>query len=145
MEEEFQHLSIKEEAKLVIESDDNILDYIDYNLYLVGLSLAKSLGDVMSMCIDYNTIQRKNSLNNFMRIRVRLDDRNCYSESHCRKLLEAIDGVVVHGWLEEIRPEYRRQIKNPVVPWHRERGKKMLWDNVAKSSGVESSNDNAKI
>ncbi|PPD73520.1 hypothetical protein GOBAR_DD29545 [Gossypium barbadense] len=103
MEEEFQHLSIKEEAKLVIESDDNILDDIDYDLYLVG-----------------------------------------HSESHCHKLLEAIDGVVVHGWLEEIRAEYRRQIKNPVVPWRRERGKKMLWDNIAKSSGVEYSNDNAK-
>ncbi|MBA0587620.1 hypothetical protein Gorai_000746, partial [Gossypium raimondii] len=138
MEEEFQHLSIKEEAKLVIESDDNILDDIDYDLYLVGLSLAKSLGDVMSMCIEYDTIQRRNSLNYFMRIRVCLDDRNCHSESHCRKLLEAIDGVVVHGWLEEIRAEYRRQIKNPVVPWRCERGKTMLWDNVAKSLGVES-------
>lgn len=43
-----------------------------------------------------------------------------HSESHFRKLLEATDSGVAHGWSEEIKAEHRRQIKNPVVPWRRE-------------------------
>ncbi|MBA0808236.1 hypothetical protein Gohar_023992 [Gossypium harknessii] len=94
MKTNFQQMSIqnREEAYLIVEVEEAIMDDIDYDLCLVGKffgervkvhdlssgfafeNLDKSLGNIMGM-LEYDAMGGRNVLHNFMRIWVRLDTR----------------------------------------------------------------------
>ncbi|MBA0691758.1 hypothetical protein Goari_009370 [Gossypium aridum] len=85
MKTNFQQMSIqnREEAYLIVEVEEAIMDDIDYDLCLLVHDLSpgfafenldKSLGNIMGM-LEYDAMGGRNVLHNFMRIWVRLDTR----------------------------------------------------------------------